>query len=117
MCDRILQADPSYNDAQYQLACIRGRRADLHAKSPTKLGDADQCYSAGAALLETLARSFKLIPHYRQELAETLSGRAEVRLALGRLAEAQRDCDDSRGMIAALMDDASAKIRQKTRST
>src|SRR5262249_3172318 len=106
VANRILKASPEDPDARFQMACIFNRRGELFVGESPSLAKAEESYDRAASLLEKLIDTHKLIPHYREEMAVTLAGRAAVRARSGasRLAEAQRDCDAARTLLTGLID-------------
>jgi hypothetical protein len=85
--------DEFYDDAQFQLATIANRRGELSRREPSSRAKAEDFYQEASRILERLIENHGQVPHYREELAETLCGRAAARLAAGRVEDAQRDCE------------------------
>ncbi|HEX3450037.1 MAG TPA: protein kinase, partial [Isosphaeraceae bacterium] len=85
--------DEVYDDAQFQLATIANQRGDLLRMDPAKVHESENNYVQAAQILTGLIGNHKLIPHYREEMAVTLCGRAAVRLAMNRIPDAQQDCE------------------------
>ena len=92
---QVAQVDEDYDDAQFQLACIANRRAELLSKDRTTVSESERNYEQAAQILTRLITDHQRIPHYREEMAVTCSGRAEIRLAMDRVLDAQRDCESA----------------------
>lgn len=104
--DRIAEPGQESYDAQFQVAYICNRRGELLGLEPSRLAGAEQQYERAAQLLQELVATHKVIPHYREELAVTLAGRAAIRAGLGpsSLAEAQRDCEAAQVHLESLIE-------------
>ncbi len=104
------QDDESYN-AKFQLACICNRRGEVLGLEPSAFANAEQQYDRAAQLLDDLIRSRRLIPHYREEMAVTLAGRARVRAGFGpsRMADAHTDCGAAQTHLEALIEEQKRK--------
>ena len=98
-----------YDDAQFQLACIANQRGELLSTDLSKLSESEQNYEQAAQILTRLISNHKSIPHYREEMAVTLCGRAAVRLAMGRIPDAQRDCEAALDHLAWLIGEQTRK--------
>ncbi len=95
--------DDVYDDAQFQLACIANRRGELASKDASSLAESERSYEEASRILARLIKDHEQIPHYREEMAGTLCGLAAVRLAAGRIAEAEGDCKAALGHLAWLI--------------
>ncbi len=89
----VAQDDDSYDDSQFQIAIIANQRGELLSTDLAKLRESEQSYEQAAQVLTRLISNHELIPHYREEMAATLCGRAGVRLAMTHIPAAQLDCD------------------------
>ena len=69
----------------------------------SKLPESEKNYEQAYQTLTRLITNHKLIPHYREEMAVTLCGRAGVRLAMARIPDAQRDCEAALDHLAWLI--------------
>ena len=85
--------DELYEDAQFQLACIANQRGELSCADPAKLPESERAYEQATQILTRLMSNHKLIPHFREEMAVALCGRAAVRRAMARIGDSQRDCE------------------------
>jgi serine/threonine-protein kinase len=92
--------DEVFDDAQFQLASIANQRGELLSTDLSKLPQSEDSYEQAAQLLTTLISNHKMIPHYREEMAVTLCGRAGVRLAMTRIPDAEHDCEAALGHLA-----------------
>jgi eukaryotic-like serine/threonine-protein kinase len=88
----VAQDDEFYDDSQYQLACIANQHGELLGTDLSKLSQSEQNYEQASQVLAKLINKHKIMPHYREQMAATLCGRAAVRLAMTRFPDAQRDC-------------------------
>jgi serine/threonine-protein kinase len=88
----VAQDDEEYDDCQFQLAAIANERGELLSTDPRALGEAVQSYEHAAQILKRLIDNHKVIPHYREEMARALCGRAAVDIAMNRIPDAERDC-------------------------
>jgi eukaryotic-like serine/threonine-protein kinase len=98
-----------YDDAQFQIARVCNQRGDLLAKDPPQPIESLENYERASRTLDRLIKDHTVIPHYREELAATLSGRAAARLALGQVADAERDCQAALEQLARLIREQTAK--------
>ena len=105
----IAQDDEIFNDAQDQIACIAIRRGELLKKDPAKLVESEKNFDQASGILASLIENHKLIPHYREEMAVTLCGRADVRLAMSRIPDAQSDCQAALGHLDRLIGEQTQK--------
>jgi serine/threonine-protein kinase len=101
--------DPFYDDLQFQLACIDNHRGEPTRQGREPLDDHESALERAFQRLTKLAEKHKLMPHYREELAVTLSHRAAVKLARRRLAEAQADCQAAIGLLEHLIAEQARK--------
>jgi tetratricopeptide (TPR) repeat protein len=92
----IPQDNEFYDDSQFQLACILNQQGELLSTDLSKLPESEKQYEQASQILTSLSNKHKLIPHYREEMAVTLCGRAAVRVAMARIPDAQRDCETAR---------------------
>lgn len=106
---QITREDELYDDAQFQIACVSNQRGGLLGKDPSRLSESARDYEQASRILERLIRDHKLIPHYREEMTVALSGRAAVRLAMGRVADARRDCEAARDHLGWLIGEQERK--------
>jgi tetratricopeptide (TPR) repeat protein len=102
VASRIPRDEEAYDDAQFQIACISNQRGEL-LKDLSRLPESERNYERAAGILERLIKDHALIPHYREEMAVTTSGRAAARLAMGRIADAQLDCQAALDHLASLV--------------
>ena len=112
----IAQDDQFYDDAQFQLACIANGRGELLSTDLARLVESEKNYEQAAQILTRLISKHKLIPHYREEMAATLCGRAAVRLAMNRIPDAQSDCEAALDHLAWLIGEQKRKGHRKTPS-
>jgi tetratricopeptide (TPR) repeat protein/tRNA A-37 threonylcarbamoyl transferase component Bud32 len=105
----VAREDEAYDDAQFQLACIANQRGELLGKDPSSLAESERSFEQASQILVRLIAGHRLIPHYREEMAVTLCGRAAVRLAGARITEAQRDCEAARDHLAWLVGEQTRK--------
>jgi eukaryotic-like serine/threonine-protein kinase len=104
LANEIIAEDDSYkDDLQFQLACIDNHRGKLAAQTHSSLAEAESALERALPRLTKLAEENKLMPHYREELAVTLSRRAKVRLAQQRLVDAQDDCEAAISLLEGLI--------------
>ena len=75
----------------------------------SKLAESEKNYEQASRILARLIKDHKLIPHYREEMAVTLCGRAAVRLAMTRIPDAQRDCEAALDHLAWLIGEQTRK--------
>ena len=109
VASRVPREEDVYDDAQFQIACISNQRGDLLCKDLSRFPESEKNYERAALILERLTEDHRLIPHYREELAVTTSGRAAARLAMGRIADAQRDCQVALDHLAWLVQEQERK--------
>jgi eukaryotic-like serine/threonine-protein kinase len=93
VADAVAKDDECYDDSQFELAVIANQRGELLSTDVAKLRESEQSYEQAAQILTRLISNHELIPHYREEMAATLCGRAGVRLAMSHIPDAQRDCE------------------------
>jgi len=105
----IAQDDERFDDSQFQLACIANQRGELLSKDQSKLAESEKSFEQASQILTTLIKDHKVIPHYREEMVVTLSGRAAVRLAMTRIPDAQRDCEAAVEHLAELIGEQTHK--------
>jgi serine/threonine-protein kinase len=105
----VSRDDEVYDDAQFQLACIADQRGDLASKDASTLAESEGYYEQASRILARLIKDHALIPHYREEMAVTLCGRAAVRLATSRVPDAQRDCEAALDHLAWLVGEQARK--------
>jgi serine/threonine-protein kinase len=101
----VQEDDPSYDDVQFQLACIDRHRGELIGRGPPALDGAESALERSSQRLERLIEKDKLAPQYEEEMAATLFARAAVRLARGRPAHALADCRAAIGRLEHLIED------------
>jgi eukaryotic-like serine/threonine-protein kinase len=106
---QVPREDETYDDAQFQLASLCNQRGDLLGKDLSRFAESEKNDERAALILERLIEDHKLIPHYREEMAVTMSGRAAARLTMGRLADAQRDCRAALDHLARLVEEEASK--------
>src|SRR5262249_19736841 len=84
---QVPRGDAVFDDAQFQIACACSRRGDLDllAKAPPRPLESFENYERASRILDRLIGDHAVIPHYREALATTHSGRAAARLALGQI--------------------------------
>ena len=99
----VAQSDEIYDDAQFQLACIANQRGELVITDQSKIPESEKNYEQAYQTLTKLINNHNLIPHYREEMAVTLCGRAAVRLSMTRIPDAQRDCEAALDHLAWLI--------------
>ncbi len=111
VAEQILASEPDHTDAQFQLASICNRRGELLALNAPGLAEAEKQYGRAQLLLAELVRGRELIPHYREEMAVTLMGRANVRCSQGteHLADAESDCNDAKRLLEKLIEEQKTK--------
>jgi tetratricopeptide (TPR) repeat protein len=93
LASQVPPDDEWFDDMQLQLATILNRKGELLAQDQTRLAEADESFGQALGILQRLIKNHEVMPQYREELVTTLLGRATLRLAQGRVPEAQRDCD------------------------
>jgi tetratricopeptide (TPR) repeat protein len=101
----VARGDESYDDAQFQLACVTKLRGELASKDASKLAKSEEDFGEAFRILARLSGDHGLIPHYREEMAAVLADRAGVRLAPAQIPEARQDCEAARGHLARLIED------------
>jgi eukaryotic-like serine/threonine-protein kinase len=106
---RVPREDEVYDDAQFQIACIANQRGGLLCKDLSRFPESEKNYERATRILERLIKDHKLIPHYREEMAVTTSGRAAARLAMGRIPDAERDCKTALDHLAWLVEEQTRK--------
>ena len=109
VASRVLRDEEAYDDAQFQIACISNQRGELLCKDLSRFPESEKNYERATRILERLIEDHKLIPHYREELAVTSSGRAAARLAMGRIPDAERDCKAALDHLAWLVAEQARK--------
>src|SRR5262249_10615563 len=109
VAESVARGDPFDDSAQFQLACIANRRGEISGKVASSRAEAEGDYERASGILANLIEKHGQIPHYREELVATLCGRAAVRLATGRIPDAERDCDAALGHLARLIDEQARK--------
>ena len=105
----VAEDDEIYDDAQFQLACIANGRGELLSTDQKALPESEKNFEQAAQVLTRLIGKYKLAPHFREEMAVTLCGRAAVRVALARIPEAQRDCEAALDHLAWLIEEQTRK--------
>jgi eukaryotic-like serine/threonine-protein kinase len=105
----VPQDDEVYDDAQFQLSCAANERGELLSLDVSKLAESEKNYEQAAQILTRLIDNHKLTPHYRQRMAMTLCGRAAVRLAMNKIADAEHDCETAREHLAGLIGEQTQK--------
>jgi serine/threonine protein kinase len=108
VASQIPRDEEPYDDAQFQIACISNQRGEL-LKDVSRLSESERNYEQAAGILERLIKDHALILHYREEMAVTSSGRAAARLSMGRIADAQRDCQTALDHLALLVGEQARK--------
>ena len=108
------RASEVFDDAQYEIARIANARAELLAKTLSRLPEAQKNYDRAAEVLDRLIYDHASIAHYKEELAVTLCGRAAVHLAMRNVPAAQRDCRIARDQLPRLIEE---RARTGTRRT
>jgi serine/threonine-protein kinase len=106
---QVPREDEVYDDAQFQLACVSNQRGELLGKDPSRLPESVKSYQRASQILERLIKDHTLIPHHREEMAVTFSGRAAIRLAMGLIPDAQRDCKAALDHLAGLIEEQARK--------
>jgi eukaryotic-like serine/threonine-protein kinase len=89
----VAEDDEMHDDSQFQLACIANGRGELLSTDQKALLESEKTYEQAAQILTKLISKYKLAPHFREEMAATLCGRAAVRVAMAHIPDAQRDCE------------------------
>ncbi len=105
----VPQDDEVYDDAQFQLSCTANERGELLSMDLSQLAESEKNYENAAQILTRLIDNHKLIPHYRQRMVVTLCGRAAVRLAMNRIADAEHDCEAAQEHLAGLIGEQKRK--------
>jgi serine/threonine-protein kinase len=105
----VARDDEVYDDAQFQLACIANQRGELLSRQPATFVEAERSYEDATRILARLITDHKLIPHYREEMAAALCGRAGVRLAMESIPDAQGDCEAALGHLGWLTEEQARK--------
>jgi len=105
----IAQDDEVHDDSQFQLACIANQRGELLSADVSKLAECEKNYEQAAQILTRLIGNHKLIPHYREEMAVTLCGRAALHLAMNRIADAEHDCEAAQEYLGGLIGEQTRK--------
>jgi tetratricopeptide (TPR) repeat protein len=100
--------DDFYDDAQFQVAWVSSQFGELLAKKFAQLEEAEERYERARKILDRLIKDHRSVPYYREEMAATLSGRALVRLAKGRAAEALADCKTASEQLETLIEEQTA---------
>jgi hypothetical protein len=106
---QVPREDETYDDAQFQLASLYNQRGELLGKDLSRFAESEKNYERATQILERLIKDHALIPHYREEIVVTTSGQAAARLAMGRIADAQRDCQAALGHLARLVEEEARK--------
>ena len=101
----VAEDDESYDDSQFQLACIANGRAELRSTDQQALLQSEKNYEQAAQFLTRLIRKYTLAPHFREEMTVTMCGRAAVRVAMARIPDAQRDCEAALDHLTWLIDE------------
>ena len=109
VASRVPRDEEAYDDAQFQVASIYNKRGELLCKDLSRFPESEQNYERANLILERLIKDHALIPHYREEMAVTMSGRAAARLAMGRIPDAQRDCQAALDHLARLVAEQARK--------
>ena len=78
-------------------------------RAPSGLAESEGSYEEASRLLARLIQDHGQVPHYRGEMVAALCGRAGVRLAAARLADAQRDCEAALDHLARLIGEQERK--------
>jgi tetratricopeptide (TPR) repeat protein len=99
----VPRGDEVHDDAQFQLACIANLRGELASKDSSRLAESEESFEQASSILTRLIGDHGRIPHYREEMAATLCGRAGVRLVLARIPDAQQDCEAALGHLTWLI--------------
>ena len=107
IASEVPQDDYSFEDAQFQLALISNHYGQLLARDQARLSESDDSYEKALGILNRLIQDHKLIPHYREEMAVTLSRRASLRLLQDRTTDAQHDCEAAQEHIVRLLGEQS----------
>jgi tetratricopeptide (TPR) repeat protein len=89
----VARGDEVYDDAQFQLACIANLHGELASQDASRRAESEESFEQASRILTRLIGDHGRIPHYREEIAATLCGRAGVRLAMARIPDAQQDCE------------------------
>jgi tetratricopeptide (TPR) repeat protein len=110
VADQVPPGDEVYVDVQFQRACVANQRGELLAKDLSRRSEADEDYERASRILTRLIQDHKVIPHHRAEMAATLLGRSGVRLAAGRIPEAEGDCRSALDHIKWLMGTQAGKV-------
>ncbi len=113
VADSVPRDDDVYDDAQFQLACIANQRGELSRKDASRRAESEGYYDEASRILERLIKNHGQVPHYREEMAATLCGRAGVRLATARITEAQRDCATALDLLVSLIDEQTRRGTQE----
>ena len=106
LCVQTLKEKPDDDQSLFQSACIDHQQADLILKFRVDPVRAETLLTQSAHALEKLIDANKTTPSYQEQMAMTLSSRAEARLVLGnsRLVDAQKDCEAAQRLVKNLID-------------
>jgi serine/threonine-protein kinase len=107
---QVPQDDDWFDDMQLQLATILNHRGELLAQDQARLAEADESYNLASGILLRLIKNHAVMPQYREEMVTTLLGQASLRLAQGRIQEAQHDCETALQHLGWLQQD---QVRRK----
>jgi eukaryotic-like serine/threonine-protein kinase len=105
----VAQDDEVYDDSRFQLACIANQRGELLSTDLAKLPESEKNFEQASQTLTRLINNHKVIPHYREEMAVTLCGRAAVRFAMTRIPDAERDCEAALEHLTGLITERTRK--------
>jgi tetratricopeptide (TPR) repeat protein len=99
----VAKGDECYDDSQFQLAVIANQRGELLSADRPTLPESELSYTQAEEILTRLISNHELIPHYREELAAALCGRAGARVAMNHIPDAEHDCTAARDQLDRLI--------------
>jgi tetratricopeptide (TPR) repeat protein len=105
----MAQGREVYDDAQFQLASIANQRGERSSRDSSSSAESEGYYNEASRILERLIKDHGQISHYREEMAATRGGRAAVRLAAGRISEAEQDCAAALDCLNGLIDERASQ--------
>jgi eukaryotic-like serine/threonine-protein kinase len=106
---QVPRGDGVFDDAQFQTARAYNYQGYLLAKDLARPFESLENYERASRILDKLIGDHTAIPHYREELAATLAGRAAARLAMDQISDAERDCRAALEQLAQLVRERASK--------
>lgn len=110
----LLGKNPADTNVRYYLAMARSRQGTILAEDHKNAADAETAFDESVRALSELRTSFPDVGFYRPAHAEALSGRGGARAELGRLADADKDCQQAQQTLEAILAESARDLKATT---